>query len=94
MGRECLWGDWLARWDRFQESYVPHREEQFDVMLDYVGLWWNGKPVRALDLGCGPGSLASRLLYRLPHAEVVGLDYDPWLLEMGRQTLGSGAGIS
>ncbi|HVE77686.1 MAG TPA: class I SAM-dependent methyltransferase [Gemmatimonadaceae bacterium] len=82
------WADWLARWDRFQESYVPHRAAQFDLMLDCVASWWRGTPVRALDLGCGPGSVAARLLHRLPAAEVVALDYDPWLIEMGRRTIG------
>ncbi|MYT19935.1 methyltransferase domain-containing protein, partial [Streptomyces sp. SID7760] len=37
-----------------------------------------------LDLGCGPGSLAARLAARMPAAEVVGVDADPLLLELGR----------
>jgi trans-aconitate methyltransferase len=30
-----------------------------------------------IDIGCGPGWLAVRLLARLPHATVIGLDADP-----------------
>jgi trans-aconitate methyltransferase len=33
-----------------------------------------------LDLGCGPGSLAARLLERLPAASVVAIDSYPLLL--------------
>ncbi|WP_151770032.1 class I SAM-dependent methyltransferase [Streptomyces abyssomicinicus] len=42
-----------------------------------------GRPL-LLDLGCGPGSLAARLAARLPHAEIVAVDMDPLLLELGR----------
>ena len=37
-----------------------------------------------LDLGCGPGSLAVRLLGRLPRATVIGIDADPVSLTLGR----------
>ncbi|NYV76228.1 trans-aconitate 2-methyltransferase, partial [Streptomyces sp. UH6] len=43
----------------------------------------HGRPL-LLDLGCGPGSLAARLAARLPHAEIVAVDMDPLLLELGR----------
>ena len=36
-----------------------------------------------LDLGSGPGSLAVRLLERMPSATVVALDADPLLLALG-----------
>jgi SAM-dependent methyltransferase len=81
------WRAWYARWDRFQESYVPDREAQFGLMLDYVALWWRNGAVRALDLASGPGCVADRLLRRLPDAEVAAVDCDPWLLEMGRRAL-------
>ncbi len=41
----------------------------------------------ALDLGAGPGSLGSRLVTRFPRARVVGVDFDPVLLEIGRHAL-------
>ncbi len=37
-----------------------------------------------LDLGCGPGSLATRLLDRIPAATVIALDADPVLLAIGQ----------
>lgn len=83
------WHAWLERWDRFQECYVPEREAQVAQMLDYVEFICDVRPLRALDLCCGPGTLADRLLRRQPEAHAVALDADPWLLELGRRTTGA-----
>jgi len=77
---------WLRRWDRQQAGYVPDREHTFSLMLDVLERL-GAAPGRLLDLGCGPGSLANRTLARFPDAEVVGLDLDPVMLELGRRTL-------
>jgi SAM-dependent methyltransferase len=72
---------WLVRWDAQQETYLPDREERFDVVIDLVEAVGGAAP-RVLDLGCGPGSLSARLLARLPAATVVGVDADPVLLQL------------
>jgi SAM-dependent methyltransferase len=77
------WQGWLDRWDAQQRTYVPEREERFAVIADVVAAVAGDRP-RVLDLGCGPGSLALRLLDRLPAAEVVAVDADPVLLALGR----------
>jgi SAM-dependent methyltransferase len=46
-----------------------------------------------IDLGCGPGSLAVRLLDRLPAASVVAVDADPLLLALGRAVYGATTGL-
>jgi SAM-dependent methyltransferase len=46
-----------------------------------------------LDLGCGPGSLAVRLLDRIPDATVIAIDTDPLLLALGRATHGGRGGL-
>jgi SAM-dependent methyltransferase len=46
-----------------------------------------------LDLGAGPGSLAVRLLDRLPAATVVAVDADPLLLALGRVAWPDRAGL-
>jgi SAM-dependent methyltransferase len=79
------WHDWASRWDRFQECYVPHREAQIALMLDYAEQWCPARPLRALDLCSGPGTIADRLLRRQPDAHVLALDGDAWLLELGRR---------
>ncbi|MGW5052080.1 class I SAM-dependent methyltransferase [Actinokineospora sp. NPDC004072] len=74
---------WLDRWDAQQERYVPDREERFRVVVDVVAAAVAGvERPRVVDLGCGPGSLAARLAAALPHAEIVGVDADPLLLDL------------
>lgn len=78
---------WAQRWETQQAGHVPGREEVFALMLDVVERLV-GEPTRVLDLGCGPGSLAGRVARRFPDAEVVAVDADPVMLELGRRTLG------
>jgi SAM-dependent methyltransferase len=87
------WQGWLDRWDAQQTSYVPDREERFAVIADVVAAVGGERP-RVLDLGCGPGSLALRVLDRLPGASVVALDADPVLLTLGREAASGRAGLS
>ncbi|MEW9554432.1 trans-aconitate 2-methyltransferase [Nonomuraea sp. NPDC050783] len=74
---------WIARWDRQQEGYMPDREERFTALIDAVEALGRPDPL-VIDLGCGPGSLSARLLERLPRARVVSVDADPLLLGLGR----------
>ncbi|MFC0626656.1 class I SAM-dependent methyltransferase [Kribbella deserti] len=80
------WQAWLTRWDDQQAGYLPDREEQFATMLDVVEQI-TGPPARLVDLACGPGSISARSLRRWPAAKVVGVDLDPFLLEIARQTV-------
>ncbi|GCB44019.1 class I SAM-dependent methyltransferase [Streptomyces sp. NL15-2K] len=76
---------WVERWERQQEHYAIAREERFRVIADVVEhvAAHRSRPL-LLDLGCGPGSLAARLAARLPDTEIVAVDMDPVLLELGR----------
>lgn len=85
---EIDWGQWLARWDRQQDRYLPDREEKLGLLLEVVERVV-GSPRRLVDLGCGPGSLAVRAARRFPAAQVVGVDLDPFLLELGAQAVAS-----
>jgi SAM-dependent methyltransferase len=78
------WNDWLHRWDRFQETYTPSREEQLAVVVDYVAGARRRESVRLLDLCTGPGAVAIRALRRVPGVQVVAVDRDPWLLALGK----------
>jgi SAM-dependent methyltransferase len=76
---------WVERWERQQERYALDREERFTVIADVIEhVTADGTEPLLLDLGCGPGSLATRLSARMPHAEIVAADMDPLLLELGR----------
>jgi SAM-dependent methyltransferase len=76
--------DWIGRWDRQQEVYIPDREDRFTALIDAVEAGAGRPDPLVLDLGCGPGSLAVRLLARLPAAAVVAVDTDPVTLALGR----------
>jgi SAM-dependent methyltransferase len=84
---------WLDRWDRQQEYHIADRDERAEVIADVVAQV-TGRPDPAIvDLGCGPGSLATRLLDRLPGASVVGVDADPLLLGLARAAHGDRDGL-
>lgn len=85
------WAGWLRRWDDQQRSYHPLREQRFTAMLDVVADLLPADLV-AVDLACGPGSLAARLLARLPAARCLAVDVDPLLLTLGRNALGDAGG--
>jgi SAM-dependent methyltransferase len=85
--------DWIERWDRQQEGYLPEREERFTALIDAVEAGTGRPDPLVIDLGCGPGSLAARLLDRLPQATVVAVDTDPVLLSLGRARYGGMPGL-
>jgi SAM-dependent methyltransferase len=85
------WSEWMRRWDAQQEGYVPAREERFAAMFDALAALLP-PTFTALDLGCGPGSLAVRLLARFPAARVVAVDMDPVMLALGQGAHGTAGG--
>jgi len=80
---------WIDRWDEQQQEYMPDREERFTALIDAVAEAAGRPDPLVLDLGCGPGSLAVRLLDAIPAARVVAIDADPLLLALGRAALAS-----
>src|SRR5258708_7520712 len=75
---------WIERWDAQQQAFLPDREERFTALIDAVQECAGRDDPLVLDLGCGPGSLAVRLLDRIPTAAVIAIDTDPLLLGIGR----------
>lgn len=84
---------WTDRWDRQQEGFMPDREERFTALIDAVAEAAGRPDPLVLDLGCGPGSLAVRLLDRIPGATVIAIDADPVLLALGRAAYAGRAGL-
>jgi SAM-dependent methyltransferase len=82
---------WVDRWDAQQQRYMPDREERFGAVIDAVEAGAGRPDPLVLDLGSGPGSLAVRLLDRIPGAAVVAVDADPLLLALGRAAYGTRA---
>ena len=86
-------GQWISRWDAQQQWYMPDREERFTVLIDAAEAGAGRDDPLVLDLGCGPGSLAVRLLDRMPAARVVAIDTDPLLLDLGRAAFAGRSGL-
>jgi SAM-dependent methyltransferase len=84
---------WINRWDAQQQLYMPDREERFTALIDAVEAGTGRDDPLVLDLGCGPGSLAVRILDRIPAASVVAIDDDPLLLVLGRAAYGGRPGL-
>ena len=85
--------DWIDRWDRQQEESLPDREDRFTALIDAVEEGTERPDPLVLDLGCGPGSLAVRLLDRLPSATVIGIDADPVSLTLGQAAYSGRSGL-
>ncbi|MEV6397008.1 class I SAM-dependent methyltransferase [Streptomyces sp. NPDC051907] len=80
---------WVERWECQQQRYAVDREERFTVIADVVEHVTLGRPAPlVLDLGSGPGALAARLARRMPAADVLAVDADPLLLELGSSHYG------
>jgi SAM-dependent methyltransferase len=84
---------WIRRWDAQQQVYLPDREERFTALIDAVEEAVGRPDPLVLDLGSGPGSLAIRLLDRMPLATVVAVDADPLLLALGRAAFADRPGL-
>src|SRR5258706_11991151 len=82
--RQAAAAAWIDRWDAQQQAFLPDREERFTALIDAVQECAGRDDPLVLDLGCGPGSLAVRLLDRIPTAAVIAIDTDPLLLGIGR----------
>lgn len=77
----------LAAWHVQQTAFIEFRDQRVKAMLEMLAAAHpEGRPLRVLDLGCGPGSLCDAVAARFPDAEVVGVDRDPILLRLGRET--------
>jgi trans-aconitate methyltransferase len=85
------WPTWSARWEAQQNYLVLRREERFRVMLE-VASELVGEPRRVLDLACGTGSITQRALPRFGSAQFIAQDIDPFLMSIGRGTLGDADG--
>jgi SAM-dependent methyltransferase len=75
--------EWIDRWDRMQERYLPFRAERFQVIMETIGAA-RDVPECIVDLGCGTGTLTRLLLERFPTAKICGIDFDPTLLPLAQ----------
>ena len=76
---------WQRSWDQLEEGYIPDRELRIGALLDVLEGSGVGE-LTVLDLGCGTGTITSRLLDRFPTARSIALDVDPVLLTIASVT--------
>lgn len=78
----------LAAWHEQQTAFIEFRGLRTRMITDALAALRaeRGRPLRLLDLACGPASLASAALAALPDGEAVAVDCDPVLLRLARET--------
>ncbi|MEI4271800.1 class I SAM-dependent methyltransferase [Klenkia sp. LSe6-5] len=73
---------WVDRWRDLMAGWLPEQEQVWAQVGDLVAEATAGTPVRLVDLGCGPATMACVLADRFPAAEVWGVDADPAALQV------------
>jgi tRNA (cmo5U34)-methyltransferase len=72
-----------AEWDA-RATDSPGRERQLELVIEALAA---AAPRTVLELGVGSGLVAARVLERLPHARLVGIDGSEAMLDLARPRL-------
>jgi ubiquinone/menaquinone biosynthesis C-methylase UbiE len=72
-------------WETMSSTYLPGRSDLIDAAISAIEEHCPRSP-RILDLAGGPGTVARRVVARIPSATVVVVDADPLLIHLGRNT--------
>ena len=73
-----------AAWDAGDATPLPTRAEHQELLLALLAPISDGA---VLDLGIGSGLVAEAVLDKLPHTELVGVDFSPPMLDLARERL-------
>jgi ubiquinone/menaquinone biosynthesis C-methylase UbiE len=76
--------DWVSK----DSQRAAEREAQFNATLRWMSVMV-GERARVMDLGCGPGTLAEKLLGAFPEMQVICSDGSDEMLKLARQRLAS-----
>ena len=87
---EHEWGSeqYDQEWVNKDSRRAAEREAQFNAALSWLSVFVGG-PSRVMDLGCGPGTLAEKLLAAFPEMNVICSDGSDEMLRLARQRLAS-----
>ena len=85
------WNDpaFARSWAERNAEDSAERKQPLDLLQRIVSnhLASGSVPARVLDLGCGHGVIAARILHELPTVALVGVDSSPPMLELARERL-------
>lgn len=82
------WLEWYDRWELMMACYNPGRDARIHLLVTIPEPPDDGE-LRILDLGAGPGSTGLAVLRRHESAEILAVEADPVLVEMGRAVVAS-----
>jgi SAM-dependent methyltransferase len=84
------WGskEYDQEWVSKDSRRVAEREAQFSAAIAWLSVFLDGRS-RVMDLGCGPGTLAEKLLTAFPEISVICSDGSDEMLSLARQRLAS-----
>ena len=87
---EHEWGSqqYDQAWVDKDSQRAAEREAQFKAALNWLSVFVSGQS-RVMDLGCGPGTLAEKLLAAFPEMHVICSDGSAEMLKLARQRLDS-----
>jgi tRNA (cmo5U34)-methyltransferase len=87
---EHEWGSeqYDQEWVNKDSRRTAEREAQFNAALSWLSVFVGGKS-QVMDLGCGPGTLAEKLLAVFPEMHVICSDGSDEMLKLARQRLAS-----
>src|SRR6266542_3481800 len=76
----------VPKYSELMQRLIPFYDEQRDIMLSLMPLNRDAQ-LRVLDLGCGPGMMAARILLEFPHAELTLVDLTSEMIDACRVRL-------
>jgi ubiquinone/menaquinone biosynthesis C-methylase UbiE len=84
------WGskEYDQEWVSKDSQRAAEREAQFNAAISWLSVFVGGRS-RVMDLGCGPGTLAEKLLAVFPEMNVICSDGSDEMLRLARQRLDS-----
>ena len=82
------WGtkEYDQEWVSKDSQRAAEREAQFNAAISWLSVFIGGQS-RVMDLGCGPGTLAEKLLATFPEMSVICSDGSDEMLRLARQRL-------